>query len=117
MDPERLARVDAVLLPTASGPAFRVGSFADDPNALYRSDRFTTIANLTGCPAIQLPGGGDGAMPAGISLMGRKRSEGALFRLAAALERELADDVRKETGNRGTDSRGYVRDYFRGTGR
>ncbi len=112
-----LSQVDAVLLPTASGPAFRVGSFADDPNALYRSDRFTTIANLTGCPAIQLPGGGDGTMPAGISLMGRKRSEGALFRLAAALERELADDVRKETGNRGTDSRGYVRDYFHGAGR
>ena len=100
--------VDAVLLPTASGPAFRAGSFADDPNALYRSDRFTTIANLTGCPAVQLPGGGDGTMPVGISLMGRKRSEGALIRLAAALERELEDDVRKETGRGGGDSARYV---------
>ena len=103
-----LSRVDAVLLPTASGPAFRAGSFADDPNALYRSDRFTTIANLTGCPAVQLPGGGDGTMPVGISLMGRKRSEGALIRLAAALERELEDDVRKETGRGGGDSARYV---------
>ena len=106
---EILARFDAVLLPTASGPAFKVGRYADDPNALYRSDRFTTAANLTGCPAIQLPGGGDGTMPVGISLMGRKRSEGALFRLAAALERELEDDVRKECANRGAKS-----DYFGG---
>ena len=109
-----LSRVDAVLLPTASGPAFRLGSFADDPNALYRSDRFTTIANLTGCPALQLPGGGDGSMPVGISLMGGKRSEGVLFRLAAALERELEDDVRKETGSRGEDRTDYARDYVHG---
>jgi aspartyl-tRNA(Asn)/glutamyl-tRNA(Gln) amidotransferase subunit A len=98
---EILSRCDAVLLPTAATAAFRVGSYDGDPNALYRSDRFTTIANLTGCPAIQLPGGGNGSMPVGISLMGRKRSEGTLFLLAYALEQELREDVRKEVGGNG----------------
>ena len=106
---EILGRYDAVLMPTASGSAFRLGSFADDPGALYRSDRFTTIANLTGCPAVQIPGGGDGDMPVGISLMGKKRSEGALIRLAAALERELEDDVRREVGAYGDVGERYVR--------
>ena len=106
---EILGRYDAVLMPTASGSAFRLGSFADDPGALYRSDRFTTIANLTGCPAVQIPGGGDGSMPVGISLMGKKRSEGALIRLAAALERELEDDVRREVGAYGDVGERYVR--------
>jgi aspartyl-tRNA(Asn)/glutamyl-tRNA(Gln) amidotransferase subunit A len=100
-----LARCDAVLLPTAATAAFRVGSYDGDPNALYRSDRFTTIANLTGCPAVQIPGGGNGSMPVGISLMGGKRSEGTLFLLAYALEQELREDVRKEVGQNGQNGR------------
>ena len=108
-----LSGCDAVLLPTAAGTAFRLGSYDDDPNALYRSDRFTTVANLTGCPVIQLPGGGDGSMPVGISLMGKKHSERTLFRLAQALERELAQDVEKEVGRCGNAEGRYVGDLRR----
>ena len=112
---EILGRYDAVLLPTAATAAFRVGSFDGDPNALYRSDRFTTAANLTGCPAVQIPGGGNGTMPVGISLMGKKRSEGRLLQLAWALEQELRDDVRKEVGRNGAGSRTeYAPGGFRG---
>ena len=98
---EILSRCGAVLLPTASGPAFRVGRYASDPNALYKSDRYTTVANLTGCPAVQIPGGGEDGMPVGITLMGKKRSDALLLRAAYALEQELMTDVRKETGRDG----------------
>ncbi|MBR4204779.1 MAG: aspartyl/glutamyl-tRNA amidotransferase subunit A [Clostridia bacterium] len=95
---EILAGVDTVLLPTAAGAAFPLGSWAENPTAQYVSDRFTTIANLTGSPAIQFPGGGDGEMPVGLTLMGRKRSESVLLRAAFALEAELSETVRKEAG-------------------
>ena len=101
-----LDTVDAVLLPTASGVAFRLGSYADNPTALYRSDCFTTVANLTGIPALQIPGGGDGHLPVGLSLMGKKRAEKTLFRAAFALESELKPFVGKEVGR---DAVGYAK--------
>ena len=103
-----LGPLDAVLLPTASGAAFRLGSYADNPTALYRSDCFTTIANLTGLPALQLPGGGDGHLPVGISFMGKKRSEKTLFRAAYALESELSAFLGREVGR---DAVGYAKPF------
>ena len=100
-----LEKYDLVLIPTAAGAAFPLGAYADDPTALYRSDQFTTIANLTGVPAIQIPGGGDGKLPVGISLMGRKRSEAVLYRAAYALEQELYDVIGEEVRR---DERKYV---------
>lgn len=100
-----LARYDAVLLPTAAGTAFRLGSYADDPTALYKSDQFTTVANLTGVPAVQLPGGGDGHLPVGLTIMGRKRSEKTLLRAAYALEQESGSFIGKEVGG---SAFGYV---------
>ena len=99
---------DAVLLPTASGVAFRLGSYADNPTALYRSDSFTTIANLTGLPALQFPGGGDGHLPVGLSLMGKKRSEKTLLRAAYALEAELSAFLGREVGR---DAVGYAKAF------
>ena len=52
-------------------------------------------------------------MPVGISLMGKKHSERTLFRLAQALERELAQDVEKEVGRRGNAEGRYVGDLRR----
>ena len=103
-----LDSLDAVLLPTASGAAFRLGSYADNPTALYRSDCFTTIANLTGLPALQLPGGGDGHLPVGVSFMGKKRSEKTLFRAAYALEAELSAFLGREVGR---DAVGYAKPF------
>ena len=103
-----LETLDAVLLPTAAGTAFRLGSYADNPTALYRSDCFTTMANLTGLPALQLPGGGDGHLPVGLSFMGKKRSEKTLFRAAFALESELSPFLGREVGH---DAVGYANPF------
>lgn len=91
-------RYDVILSPTSSDCAFRLGSYDEDPTKLYGSDIFTVFANLTGIPAIQLPSGGDGLLPCGVSLMAGKYSEGLLFSAASVLEGELKDYISAEVG-------------------
>ena len=93
---ELWTKYDAVLLPTAAGCAFPLESWGADPTSLYASDRFTTAANLTGCPAVTLPSGGNGELPFGVQLMGARRSEAKLLRAAFALESELKEILRQE---------------------
>lgn len=82
-------RVDAVAMPTTPAPAFGVGERVDDPLAMYLGDIFTVSANLTGLPAISLPGGfTDDGLPLGFQLMARPFDEATLFRLGDAYERE-----------------------------
>lgn len=92
-------KIDILLMPTTGGPAFDLGSFNENPTAMYGSDRFTVIGNLTGCPAISLPAGGDGHLPVGVMFMGNRLSEKTLYRAAFAAECELKNFVKEETGN------------------
>lgn len=89
-------RYDMILTPTAAGKAFRLDSFDEDPTEIYGSDRFTILANLTGCPAITIPCGGNGEMPYGVMLMGPRLSEAKLYRAAYALEEVLKPYVKRE---------------------
>ncbi|HKA25145.1 MAG TPA: Asp-tRNA(Asn)/Glu-tRNA(Gln) amidotransferase subunit GatA [Candidatus Eisenbacteria bacterium] len=90
-----LSGVDALLLPTAPTPAFRLGEKATDPLAMYLSDIFTIGANLAGIPALNVPCGftADG-LPVGMQLVGPAQGEGTLFRLGAALESALGGERR-----------------------
>ncbi len=92
-------KCDVLLTPTASGVSFKLNSYDTDPTKLYRSDIFTVLANLTGSPAIQLPSGGDGTLPCGISLMSPKFTEKLLYKTAYILESELAPYVKSEVAN------------------
>ncbi len=89
-------RVDAVLLPTSPTPAFRIGEKVDDPLSMYLTDIFTITANLTGAPAISLPGGfaSDG-LPIGIQLVGKHFDESTLLRLGHAFQQ--ATDFHKKS--------------------
>ena len=91
-------RYDVVLSPTASDCAFRLGSYNADPTKMYSSDIFTVFANLVGIPAIQIPSGGNGLLPCGISIMAGKYSESTVFSVASVLESELKDYVSAEVG-------------------
>lgn len=86
--------VDAVILPTAPTPAFRLGEKTSDPLALYLEDLYTVGVNLAGLPAISLPAGfakGDGAdLPVGVQLVGRAFDEAGLLSIARLLEDELS---------------------------
>jgi aspartyl-tRNA(Asn)/glutamyl-tRNA(Gln) amidotransferase subunit A len=84
-------KVDAIALPTAPGPAFKIGEKANDPLAMYAEDIFSVTANLAGVPAISVPAGTvarDGTqLPVGFQLIAPHKGEGALFAIGADVEK------------------------------
>lgn len=91
-------KFDVIIMPTAADVAFELGSYSSDPTKLYGSDIFTVFANLTGVPAISIPSGGDGVLPCGISLIGKKYSERLLYKTAYVIENELIEYMGSEVG-------------------
>ena len=82
-------RVDAVAMPTTPTVAFELGARSADPLQMYAGDVFTASANLTGLPALSVPGGRDpSGLPVGLQLMGRAFDEATLLRLGASYERD-----------------------------
>jgi aspartyl-tRNA(Asn)/glutamyl-tRNA(Gln) amidotransferase subunit A len=84
-------RCDVLVSPTAPTGAFRLGEKVDDPLAMYLNDIFTIPSNLAGAPALSLPVGLDDAgLPVGLQVMAPVLGEAVLFRVARALEADLA---------------------------
>lgn len=78
---------DAILCPTTTSPAFRIGEKVDDPLSMYLNDVYTVNANLAGIAGISLPAGlarGDDAtsLPVGVQLLGPAFQERKLLRIA-----------------------------------
>jgi aspartyl-tRNA(Asn)/glutamyl-tRNA(Gln) amidotransferase subunit A len=86
--------VHALFTPTTPTTAFAPGS-KKDPYEMYLSDIFTCTANLSGVPAISIPIGRVGGLPAGGQFMSPHFEEHAMFRLAAALERSLGEEAHR----------------------
>lgn len=80
--------VDILLTPTTPTPAFALGEKVDDPLAMYLSDIFTVISNLTGTPGLSVPAGcvADGR-PVGAQFLAGNFGESKLFQISAQLER------------------------------
>lgn len=93
---EILRAVDVILMPSTGSVAFPKVSPGEDPDVLYGSDSFTVYANLTGLPAIQIPSGGDGRLPCGVSLLGRRFAEPLLYDIASWIENEAEPYQKKE---------------------
>ncbi len=86
---------DVLVSPTSPTTAFPIGAKIDDPLAMYLNDVFTIPANLSGMPAISIPSGlDDRGLPVGLQLTGPVLSEPTVLRVAHALERELALELR-----------------------
>ena len=82
-------RFDFLLTPTTPEPAFKIGAKTGDPLSMYLSDIFTAPANLVGIPAIAVPSGfSPEGLPLSLQIMAPHFRERALFRAAAAFERE-----------------------------
>ncbi len=77
------AEVDAIVTPTTTGPAFKIGEKSNDPLSLYLEDVFTVPANIVGIPAISIPSGKvekEGkTLPLGLQIMAPHNCEEVLF--------------------------------------
>ncbi len=89
-----LSAYECWLMPTTVSVAHSLDE-GDKANR-YGSDRYTVFANLTGLPALQLPSGGDGHLPTGVSLLGRRYGEAELYRIGEMLEGAMASYREKE---------------------
>ena len=84
------ADCDVILGPVAPTVAFRIGEKVSDPLSMYLGDVCSVPVNIAGLPALSLPCGvGEGGMPVGAQLIGPAFSETLLYRVGAALEREV----------------------------
>ncbi|TLD44245.1 MAG: Glutamyl-tRNA(Gln) amidotransferase subunit A [Accumulibacter sp.] len=79
---EAFRQCDVVLGPTSPSTAFRLGEKAADPVQMYLSDIYTIAVNLAGLPAISIPCGFAGGLPAGVQLIGNYFSEARLLNVA-----------------------------------
>lgn len=80
---DAFAKVDAIVMPTAAGPAFKLGEKGSDPVQMYLEDIFTIPANMAGVPSLTVPSGfveEEGKrLPLGIQFTGPHLSERRLF--------------------------------------
>ena len=81
------AEYDALLMPVAPTPAFRLGENTNDPIKMYLADIMTVPASLAGLPAISVPAGtSDEGLPIGVQLIGDRQSDSNLLKLASEVE-------------------------------
>jgi aspartyl-tRNA(Asn)/glutamyl-tRNA(Gln) amidotransferase subunit A len=74
---------DAIILPTAPTPAFRIGEKMEDPISMYLADIFTVFANLTGLPSLSLPlFWHSNGIPFGLQIMTNQFCELSLLQLS-----------------------------------
>ena len=85
-----LTGVDALLTPTATGTAYRLGEKTSDPVSMYMGDIATCLANLGGMPAISVPAVEGDGLPVGVQLMGAEGSDDRVLELADGLAAALA---------------------------
>jgi aspartyl-tRNA(Asn)/glutamyl-tRNA(Gln) amidotransferase subunit A len=81
------AQCDAIILPTAPTPAFKLGEKVDDPLQMYLSDIYTIPCNLAGLPGLSLPCGfSRSGLPIGLQILGDHYQEEKILRIAFAYE-------------------------------
>jgi aspartyl-tRNA(Asn)/glutamyl-tRNA(Gln) amidotransferase subunit A len=77
-------------MPTAAGPAFKIGEKAKDPVSMYLVDIYTTPQVLAGIPCISIPSGTiseEGKdLPLGIQIMAPRFREDVCFKIGKDFE-------------------------------
>lgn len=87
---EIFKRYDLILSPTSPILPFNLGEKSNNPLSMYLSDIYTININLSGNPAISIPGGkSEDGLPIGIQFIGDHLCEKKLFKAAYAMEKAL----------------------------
>ncbi len=83
-------KVDALVSPTTSETAFKLGERTADPLKMYLADIFTNAANLAGICGISVPCGfakvNGHQLPVGLQFLGQALDEARLLQIAHAYE-------------------------------
>ncbi|CAG9467659.1 unnamed protein product [Pedinophyceae sp. YPF-701] len=94
---DALQAFDALIMPCAPTPAFRVGEKTKDPLSMYKGDLMTVNVNLAGNPAISVPCGfveeGGVRLPVGLQLIGRHMQEADIISTADAYQKTASLDL------------------------
>ncbi|HET9650395.1 MAG TPA: Asp-tRNA(Asn)/Glu-tRNA(Gln) amidotransferase subunit GatA [Microlunatus sp.] len=85
------SRVDVLVSPSTPVTAFPIGEKVDDPLAMYMNDLCTIPSNLAGNASASFPIGlaPEDGLPVGLQVMAPPLADDRLYRVGAALEREL----------------------------
>jgi len=86
---EIFAKYDAILMPVTIKTAPKKGYIEQNQEETFYSDIYTCLANITGIPAISLPGGLLDNLPVGVQFMGKPFDEETLIKVADALEKKI----------------------------
>lgn len=88
----------ALLMPTTTGPAFKLGEKSGDPLSMYREDLYTVTANLAGLPAISVPAGFASVkgveLPLGVQILGPAFADALVLRVARMFEKATGHGAR-----------------------
>ncbi len=78
---------DTILIPTAPNTSFKFGEKSTNPIEMYLEDIYTVPVNITGLPAISVPGGFDtNGMPIGMQFICSAFNEEKLLQIAYTYE-------------------------------
>jgi len=82
-------KVDVLVMPSHSVPAFKIGEYDDDKLTMDLQDYFTCPMNLAGVPGLSIPVGfTKDKKPLGMQLIGPHLSEGLLLQTAHAYQQK-----------------------------
>ncbi|GLS25019.1 Asp-tRNA(Asn)/Glu-tRNA(Gln) amidotransferase subunit GatA [Marinibactrum halimedae] len=88
-------KVDVIMGPTTTAPAFKFGAKGNDPVAMYLEDIYTIATNLAGLPGLSIPCGLVDEKPVGLQVIGKAFDEGKLLNVAH--QYQLATDFHQLT--------------------
>ncbi|MFE3460436.1 Asp-tRNA(Asn)/Glu-tRNA(Gln) amidotransferase subunit GatA [Nocardiopsis aegyptia] len=85
--------VDVLVSPTTPTTAFPIGERSEDPMAMYLADLCTIPSNLAGNASLSVPCGlaPEDGLPVGFQIMAPPLGDDRTYRVAAAVERTLAE--------------------------
>ena len=86
-------KCDVIVMPTALGEAYKIGSKPSDPVETYEEDIFTVTANIVGIPSLSIPyGKGKNGLPLGIQIMSKNFDEKTIYTFAKQIEKLIKED-------------------------
>lgn len=95
---EAFKKIDMIMGPTATAPAFKFGAKGGDPVAMYLEDIYTIATNLAGLPGMSVPCGLVDNKPVGLQIIGNFFSEAHMLNVAHQYQRATDWHTRKPQG-------------------